>query len=139
MANEARVSVGISIRKGFLDYRPPSEVYLSDVSVGRGPTPGTIAVPVTGVDVDLSALTNPGLCKMKNLDPTNYVEWGIHDGSIFHPVGRMLPGEPCVFRISADLGLEEAVPGTGTTNPPNTLFLRANGATCQVNVEAFDS
>ncbi len=139
MSNEARVQISLYITKGNLRYQSQPTSYAANVSTAKGPTPGVLAVPTSGVDVSFAQLNYPGLCWIQNLDNTNYVEWGVHDGTLFHPVGRLLPGELTCFRLSANLGEEESATGTGTTGPVNTFFLKANLATCEVRVDAFET
>jgi len=139
MANEAVLQVGLRIQKGNLSYQSLPQSFTATVTGSKGPTPGAITVTTAGVNVDLSGLTTPGLCRLMNLDSTNVVEWGVHDGSIFHPVGEMLPGESYVIRFSRNLLEEEDVPGTGTTADINAFMLRAVGGSCICLVECFET
>lgn len=139
MANEITIQANLQVRLGNLDFvgRPGSFRDTMD-DVG-GPTPGTLVVTTTGTDISLAQLTNPGWILLQNLDDTNYVEFGLHDGSLFHPIAELPPGLSCgPFKISRNFGEEHTLPGTGTTGVVNTLYLRANTATCMVKVEAFE-
>lgn len=138
MANEATVNAGLQIKLGNGFYQSMPSSFRADVSAFIGPTPGAITVPTTGANVNLSALTSPGLCRIQNIDGTNYVRYGIHDGALFHPLGRILPGESYVLRLDHSLGEEESDTGTGTSGPVNSLYLKAVGASCVVLVEAFN-
>lgn len=138
MSNEATIQSSLIIRSGKLDYRSQPGSFQADVSTAKGPTPGAITVSTAGTDVDLSELANPSLVRVMNLDNANYVEWGVHDGTTFHPVGEMLPGESYVFRFSRNLGEEETVAGTGTTAVIHAFHMRANAAACVCLVEAFE-
>lgn len=104
----------------------------------KGPTPGAIAVSTTGTSVDLSELTTPGLCRICNLDSTNYVTYGLYDDaqSQFLPLGEILPGEEYVFRFSREFG--DSLIGTGTDADNVHFRLKANTAACNVSVEAFE-
>lgn len=139
MANEATVRSSLQILEGKVDYRSQPTVFLADVAAGtKGPTPGALTATVAGIDVDLSELTVPGLCRIMNLDGTNFVEVGIWDGTTFFPMLDMLAGESYVIRLSQCLG-EEFGTGTGSTGPPiNTLRIKADTASCDVLVEAFE-
>jgi hypothetical protein len=135
MANEISLQSGITVRKGFLDQLTrPSSFRDTMLEVG-GPTPGTLIVTTTGMDVDLSQLVEPGWIWVQNLDPDNYVELGLHDGSLFHPFAEIPPGL-CAgpFKLSRNFGEEHTLPGTGTSGVLNTLYLRANTDTCNVFV-----
>ena len=136
MANEARIQIGLTIKKGNLNYVLPSTAYTATITTDdpKGPVPGALTVTTAGVDVDFSELVTPGLCKITNLDDTNFVSYGVYDGANFHYLGEMLPGETYVFRISRYLGGTD--PGT---SGDNTFRLQANTASCIVQVEAFEA
>src|SRR5574343_1992303 len=126
MADEATIYSGLQIIKG--DRNVPMGVpsFTDDVSGTNGPTPGAIAVPVTGVNVDLSVLTTPGWCKITNLDATNYVEYGGFDASaeIFIPLGEIPVGGWTVFKLSRHLGSEYGTVGTAAGASGNYLRVR---------------
>lgn len=140
MANEATVTASLQINKGNLQYHSRPTTWRADVTGSKGPTPGAVTVPVTGVAIDFSELTTPGLCRVANTEGTggNYVTYGIHDGSLFHPLGELLPGESFPLRLSRDLGEEHSDVGTGTTGTVNQLYFKANGGPVNVLVEAFE-
>lgn len=138
MANEARVQMSLQIRKGNLNYISQPNFFLASVPTARGPIPGGITVPTTGTNIDFSGLTNAGICWIHNLSLSNYVRWGVHDGTIFHPLGKLLPGEIAIIRLDDDLGEEESDTGTGGTVPPNHFYMKAVGGSCDVRVEAFE-
>ena len=139
MANEAEVRSSLQITGGDTEYRSQPTTFLADVSdVTKGPTPGLVVATVAGVDVDLSLLTVPGLCRIQNKDDTNFIEVGIWDGVTFYPLMDFLPGESFPIRLSASLG-DEFGTGTGTSGPSiNTLRIKADTAPCNVIVEAFE-
>lgn len=141
MANEARITISLQIRVGQLSFQSQPTTYLADVSAAKGPTPGFLTVSTTGLDVDLSELTQPGLVWMQSLEPDggNRVKWGLHDGSTFDSIGELLPGEIAQFRFSSDFGEEESVPGTGTTAPVKTFYMRAVSGSVNVIVHAFET
>jgi len=129
MANEARVTSGINISKGYLVYDAKPASFVAAVAGVKGPTPGQLAVSTSGTDVSFAQLASPGgLCRLMNLDATNYVTYGIWTGATFCQLGELLPGESYVLRLSRGLG-----DGAG-----HTLRLKANAAACNCLVEAFD-
>ena len=76
---------------------------------------------------------------LRNLDLTNYVEWGLYDGAEFTPIGEILPGEFYVLRLSRFLGSDISTgSGTATTGSGNQLMIKAVTAPCNVVVEAFE-
>lgn len=142
MANEAEIRSSLQISKDNLEYRGQPTVFNADVTGTKGPTPGAITVSTAGTDVDLTALTTPGLCRIQNLeaDGGNYVSYGMWDpeGSKYLPLGELLPGESYVLRLARDIE-EEYGTGTGTTGAStNRLRFKANTAACVVLVEAFE-
>lgn len=139
MADEALVRCSLQITKGNLKYRPRVNAFNVDVDGSKGPSPGFFLVSTTGQPVDLSQFTTPGLVKIRNVDDTNYVEWGLNDGTTFRPVGEILPGEEYVFRFSRNLGETEDVPGTGSTGGVESFYMRANTAAVGVEVDAFEA
>lgn len=143
MADEARVTSSLNILKRsgstvVMDYQSRPGAFTADVTGTKGPSPGAITALSTGSDVDLSQLTTPGLCRIMNLDDEVVIEYGISDGSVFHPLGEVLPGESYVLRLSRNLGEEHDQPGTGTTGTVNQLMVRGVGADAVALVEAFE-
>jgi hypothetical protein len=141
MADEATLRISLSIRKGNLTYQSQPTAFNADVTGTNGPAPGAFNVSTDGTNVDLSELTTPGLCRLMNLDDTNYVEWGVWDPdtSRFYPLGEILPGESYVIRLSRHLTSEYAATGTSVPDTNNTLRLKANTAACKCVVEAFEA
>lgn len=138
MANEAKITNSLQIYVGTLQYSSLPNQFMCNVSTARGPTPGAIAVSTNGTNVNLDALTTPGLCRIMNIG--NYrIEWGIHDGSIFHPIGEVEPGESYIVKLSRNLGVEEAQTGTGTTGKVNHLYVRAVTAASTALIEVFEA
>lgn len=148
MANEARVTSNLSIlklrssdNKVLLQYNGQPSAFQADVSGTKGPTPGAITVALAGTDVDLSELTQPGLCRISNQDDTNFVEYGIREPgtNTFYPLGELLPGESYVLRLSRNIQEEYQGTGTGTSTATNFLHFKANTAPVNVLVEAFEA
>jgi hypothetical protein len=138
MANEATVRVSLSVRSGATPlYQSTPSGFSADMAAPKGPSPGAITVTTAGVDVDLAELSIPGLCFLHNTDDEYTVEYGIHDGSVFHPFGEMLPGEQAMFRFSKNLGEEHVTLGTGTTATVNSFHMKAYGGSAIVKVECF--
>lgn len=140
MANEATVRSSLYIIKDHLQYHGKPEQFVADVSTAKGPSPGVLTATTAGTVVDFSQLTTPGLCRIMNLDATNYVEVGIWDFSdnTLKVLLELLPGESYVVRLSRNLNEEYVGTGTGTTAPVNQMRIKANKAACVVLVEAFE-
>lgn len=123
MAAEIRVRATLSVNNG--NFKLPelaSGAFTFDQTTPGGGLPGEVQVTTTGAALDLSALTGKGWLWMKNLDPTNFVQWGA-DNTGLELVGRLEPGEPAIFRL----------------DPSGTLFLKADTATCRVQVIAIEN
>jgi hypothetical protein len=150
MSNEATVRTSLQIRKAntdgdmvLVDYQGRPTDFRCDVTGSKGPTPGAITASILGTVVDFSQLTVPGLCRIMNEDPTNFVEYGINENTTgkFYPLGEVGPGESYVLKLSRWLGREWTEPGTGTgtsEGSDNSLMIRADTAACNVLVEAFE-
>ena len=141
MSQEGLVQSRLSIRVGELSYVSPyAKVMRIDVSTLRGPTPGQVVVPTTGRLIYFSELTEPGLCEIANLDDTNYVEVGIYDTITgrFTPLLEVGPQECWPLKLSRNLREQYTGSGTGTTGAESYLMIKANGASCDVFVGAFD-
>lgn len=137
MANEANIRTSLQIRKGNVVYQSQPTGFAADITgTAKGPTPGAISVAVTGTNVDLSQLTTPGLCRIQNLDETNYITVGIYDGVSFFPLMELLPDESFVIRLFRFIGDEYV--GTGTPADVNYLRIKADTAACVALVEAFE-
>lgn len=138
MADEITIRSSVQIRKGNLEYRPHPAYFQADMSgTPDGPSPGALAVAVTGTNVSFSQITTPAVCRITNLDATNFVEVGIWDGLNWYPILEILAGESYIVRLSRNLSSEYGT-GTGTSSTDvNQLQLRANTAACNVIVEAF--
>jgi len=135
MTDEAQVRSSLQITKDPLEYSSKPTMFLADVSSSKGATPGNISVNSTGVDVDLSELSAPGLCRFQNLDDTYNVDYGIWDGVTLHKLGRLLPGEFSVLRLCPDIGL-----GIGTAYENLRFIANTIGTdTVDVLVEAFET
>ncbi len=141
MSDEATIRNSLEIQTTNLSYRSYPTSFQVDVSGEKGPAPGAFTATVAGVNVDLTELTVPGLCRVANLDATNYVNLGVWDPEIgtFYPLMEIGPGEYWVFRLSRDLFGEYGT-GAGTIGPnTNQLRIKSNTASCNVVVEAFET
>ena len=141
MSNEAVIFAGLQITNG--DFRVPIGIssFFGNVTGKKGPCPGAFSVSVLGTLVDFSELTTPGYAMIRNLDPTNFVEYGAWEPSTgkFYPIAEILPGEFYPLRLSRHLGSEYGTAGTGATGGGNYLMIRADTTACNVSVEANET
>jgi hypothetical protein len=148
MSNEIQVRRSLRISNGAMQYTQPcASAYTFDQVLVGGPTPGLVLVTIKGVAVDLSRLTLPGEILLVNLDPTNFVEFGIYSPITleFYPLGELRPNDPpASFRLSRNVAEQYYGSGTGTSGggETNQLMLKANGPTgtiCKVIADAFEA
>lgn len=130
MANEITISTQLVVNNVNLQYQA-SQTMRANQSVANGPSPGALKVTTGGVTVSLAQLTLGGIVQIINLDPTNYVSWGLLDGGNFRPIGELLPGEFATFRLSRSVLTANAA--------ADVIRLVANTATCNVQFNCFDS
>ena len=139
MSDEIKIRTQVTIRKGNVDYRSNPTQTVEDQTGEGGPAPGAFLVTTTGQNVDLSQFTTPGRVWIQNQDDTNYIEVGVHDGTLFHPFLEILQGNIETVRFSRNIGEEQTIPGTGTTGNVNTIYVKAHGASCWVTFDAFEA
>ncbi len=142
MSNEANIRCSLSVRGGNVQYNSLPAGFTADITNVRGPTPGLLLASLAGTNVDLSQLTQPGLCRIQNLDETNFVEYGMYDPDLGVTLylGEILPGESFILRLSRFLGSEMGTAtGTSTVGSGGLLRIKAHTAACRILVECFDS
>lgn len=147
--NEGQLQTTLVIRNGNQNWQtPPPGAFVFDMLDNLGPIPGFVLVDMVGVDVDLTSLGTPGMCELRNQEPTlladgtpnqAYVEYGIRDPATgeFYPLGVLRPGRRFVIELSPNLGVAYQGTGTGTTAPVNFFHLRATGGSCSTFIAAF--
>jgi hypothetical protein len=120
MANEITVSSRLKVTNGNLKFEYNSGNLTFDQAAAGGPTPGFLTIGTTEESVAFGELGTLGWVIMRNLDATNYVQWGFATTAYG---GRMEAGETVgPFRLE----------------PSTTLYLKANTAACQVLIYALE-
>lgn len=145
MANEMNVRVSMRTRRlsgsTVLVDEKFDLSYRSNMG-GVGPAPGTIVVPVTGVNVSFAQLASFGECSMKNSGAFN-IDWGVADAALlrFLPIGTMVPGKGAYLgKLFQFFGqYEEHATGTGSVTETYSLHLRAVGGASSAFVGAYES
>jgi hypothetical protein len=138
MADEIQIHVELTVDKGNLNWRSNPNRFNIDYASSKAPSPGGFEVPTTGKRVDLGALSSFGVAWIHNLDDTNFVTVGVYDGSRFHPVLEVGPGEFYPVKLSRYLTQEFIGTGTGTNADVNQFMMIADTAACYVEVYAFE-
>lgn len=122
MAGEIRGSLQLQIDKTNFQFQRSVSLNFDQTGDGGG-NPGTLTIPTSDTAVTLTGITTPGWAIFRNLDATNYVDFGPDSGGAIVPFGRMEAGEPACFRLQPS-GL--------------TLRMQANTASCRVEIEVME-
>ena len=118
MADEITITTGMRLVNGALKVELGNTTTTFDQTTARGGGPGTIDVSTAEETIDFVD-TVPGFVMIKNLDPTNFVEYGLTTGQL----GLKL-------RPNGGFGFLEI--GTGS------LIMKADTATCKVQIVAIN-
>lgn len=115
MANEISVNVKVGLTKGDLSRRLSCSKTIDQS--GAGVYHNTVSIGTTEESIaTFGDVATEGLIYLRNLDATNYVQWGFST-TVYG--GRIAPG---------------MVAGPFQAEPGLTLFLKANTAACLVEV-----
>ena len=124
MANEIEISVSISASKGGMSVSR-AESFKVDMS-GDAITHSVLEVGTSAeVLVESAEIGNAGWCFLKNLDSTNFVEFG-REGvdAADENLIKLKPGESCVFRVSDQTGgSDRSVYGLADTAACNVEYI----------------
>jgi hypothetical protein len=82
-----------------------------------------ISLTTSDTAVSVSNITNKGIAEFKNLDATNYIDYGPTSGGALVAFGRLKAGESFTMRLS----------------PAVSLRMQANTATCLVQVTIHEA
>jgi hypothetical protein len=120
VANEITLTQRLQLSNGLLieDINPPR---ISINQTTQTLYKNVVSIGTTEESVTYPELTTPGVCYIKNLDTTNYVQWGTAT-TVYS--GRLLGTDiPACFRLD---------------NAATTLYLKANTAACKVLILVLD-
>jgi len=119
MADEIVVSTRVQVINGNMKFTfDPLALSVTQNAVG-GPTPGYVTIGTSEESYAFPEIATLGWFMMRNLDETNYVDWGFSTGVYG---GRLQPGEWALFRFK----------------PSTTLYLKANSAACKMQLNALE-
>lgn len=120
MANEITITTTLGLRNGNNIFSfSPGSINVTQTNAG-GPTPGVANIGTTEETVSLAELSTYGYCCIRNLDATNYVQFGF--STTVYGI-RLKAGEFAVFRLE----------------PGCTLYAKANTAACKVAIYALEN
>src|SRR4051812_27754391 len=103
MANEITLNLNASISNSGL-----KDQFLENIKVTQnvvGASCGVAVVTTSAANIDFGSLATAGYCMLKNLDATNYVQWGQDNASTIRIIGRLYPGEIALFRLEPSTNL----------------------------------
>lgn len=121
MANEITLTQRLQLSNGaLLDDNNPGRIQITQTT--QTIYKAVVSVGTTEESVTFAELTTPGICYIKNLDGTNYVQWGTAT-TVYS--GRLKANDiPACFRLD---------------NAATTLYLKANTAACKVLITVYDA
>lgn len=119
MAREITVTTTLQVQNANLAFTASAGSYSVDQATMGGPSPAYMEIGTSEENTTFPELTTEGFLYMRNLDATNYVEWGFSTGVYG---GKMKAGETALYRLK---------PGT-------TLYLKANTAACKCVIYALE-
>lgn len=120
MANELTITHQAVLRNGNNVFiHQPGAVQITQTAAG-GPVPGVITVGTTEETVSLSELSTYGWCEIRNLDTTNFVDFGF--STTVYGI-RVKAGEIASFRLK----------------PGCTLYAKSDTAACKVAIYALEN
>jgi hypothetical protein len=117
MANEITLTTGLRVVNGNLKVNVSTEAIQIDQTTARGGGPGTVNVGTTEETIAFGDIT-PGYVIIKNLDSTNFVDFGNATGNLQFSIPA---GGVALFHIR-----------TGT------LYMKADTAACNCQIIAID-
>jgi hypothetical protein len=119
MANEITLNVRLQLSNGaLLDDNNPGRIQVNQTTQRKYSV--VVSVGTTEESVTFTDISTPGVCYLRNLDATNYVQWGPAT-TVYQ--GRLKASDiPACFRLD---------PGA------TTLYLKANTAACNVLVTVY--
>jgi len=119
MAAEISVTSLLGCVNGNVNEVDSDVAFTVDQAVQSGSSPGFVTVGTVEESETFGEITTLGWCKIKNLDATNYVDFGVTT-TVY--MIRAEAGETATFRF---------VPGV-------TLYMKANVAACMVEIRCYN-
>jgi hypothetical protein len=122
MADEITITLRLQCRNGAFTFDKSMTGIQLDQATARGGNPGVVNIGTSEEDVAFGDLTDPAYILIRNLDATNYVEFGMSDAGTMKSIGKIRPGGVALF---------ERMTG-------KTLRMKANTAAVDVEIYALD-
>lgn len=121
MADEITHTLTLSLANGNLsDTNNPGRIRVNQTT--QTIFKSVALINTTEESVTFPELTTPGICYLRNLDSTNFVQWGTATGVYS---GRLKASDiPACFRLD---------------NGATTLYLKSDTAACRVLITVYDA
>lgn len=116
MANEITITFTKSVAKGTTNVQVATETVKWNLDGTRADR-HLQTVGTTEELLDSGAITTAGVVRLKNLDSTNYVQFGNVVSGTFYPIGILRPGKIAFFELTS-----------------LALYLKANTAACDIEI-----
>lgn len=114
MANEISITLAVKVLKGSYAETFNYTGFVSQAAAGAAS--GVQTVGTSEENLDSGDVANNGLLILRNLDSTNFVDYGMSDAGTMKAVGRIKAGECAMLRVK----------------PAVTVRLKADTASCSV-------
>lgn len=123
MANEIKVTASMSCTNGNFIFPAvgTAQQSITQTTLGGG-VPGYVSIGTSEEDIVTTDVGTLGWMWMKNLDSTNYIQWGPKSAGAMVAVGRLHAGEAVVLRLE----------------PGITLRMIANTAACKLQIHVLE-
>ena len=122
MANELKFTISGQLKNGTLTDQIPNETYSIDQAT-KGLFSSVELVPTSEENMPVGDVATLGYIWMKNLDDTNYIEWGPSNAGSMVAAIRLAAGKVAVMPLK---------PGT-------TYRWVANAAAVRVQIKIFEA
>ena len=121
MANEIRLTLNMDVNNGAFTFKGRHSFQVDQSAIGGG-NPGVVDIGTSEEDIDFGDITTEGYAVLKNLDDTNYVQYGPKSAGSMVAFGRLKAGEVAVVRLE----------------PGVIIRAIANTAACKVEVRVME-
>jgi hypothetical protein len=104
MADEITTYCSLAVTNGQLSLPGVGGSIKVDQTTARGGGPGAVTIGTSEEAISFGDI-GPGYIYMRNLDDTNYIEFGPESGGSMVVCGRLKAGEQCLFRLGGSVTL----------------------------------
>lgn len=121
MANEIRIATVFSCTNGsFKETFNTGTLQFDQAAIGL--SGGVYSIGTSEEAISFTDISTEGYLWLRNMDATNYVDWGPEESSAMIEMGRLEPGEFAIMRMF----------------PTAVLRLKANTSACKVLIKVLE-